>query len=374
MSKSTLFVGLDTAKDTIAVAVAEPLPFGEVRAWGKIANTPASLERLIKQLRKGGRTIKTCYEAGPCGYGIYRQLAAMADVSCVVAAPSRIPRAPGERVKTDRRDALKLATLLRAEEIVAVWVPDAAHEAIRDLVRARAMAVEDLTRCRQRIGGFLLRQGIVYAGKPWTKKHRDWLAGLAFDHAAQRLMFAEFLVALDQAAARRDRLTDHIAEQVPSWSLAWLVEALQALRGYRLVHAATLAAEIGDPRRFASPRQLMGFVGLVPSEHTTADRVRRGPITKTGNGRARKVLIEAGWSYAHAAKGGAITAPPAVAAIAEKARHRLTRRYRQLIARGKRAPVAVTAIARESLGFIWAIARAAAPLAAPPAGGPRSQP
>jgi len=370
MTKHTLYVGLDTAKNSIAVAVAGPLPFGAVRTWGKIANTPAAVDRLIGKLRGEGRAIKVCYEAGPCGYGLHRQLAAMAGVTCVVAAPSLIPRAPGERVKTDRRDALKLATLLRAEEIVSVWVPDRAHEAMRDLVRSRAMAVEDLTRCRQRIGGFLLRQGIAYIGKPWTKTHRGWLGSLAFEHAAQRVMVAEFLAALDQAAARRDRLTESIAELVPAWSLAWLVEALQALRGYRLIHAATLAAEIGDPRRFDNPRQLMAFVGLVPSEYTTAERVRRGPITKTGNRRARKVLIEAAWSYARAAKGGAITAPPAIAAIAEKARHRLSRRYRRLVAKGRRAPVAVTAIARESLGFVWAIARAAAP----PAGGPRSQP
>lgn len=374
MTKHTLYVGLDTAKKSIAVAVAEPLPSGEVRSWGKIANTPAALERVIKRLRGEGRRIEVCYEAGPCGYGIYRQLAGLADVSCVVAAPSMIPRRPGERVKTDRRDALKLATLLRAQEIVRVWVPDAAHEAMRDLVRARAMAVEDLTRSRQRIGGFLLRQGIFYIGKPWTKKHRGWLGGLAFELAAQRLMIGELLTALDQAAARRDRLTDHIAELVPAWSLAWLVEALQALRGYRLIHAVTLAAEIGDPRRFDNPRQLMAYLGMVPSEHSTAERVRRGGITKTGNRRARKVLIEAAWSYAHAAKGGAVTAPPALAAIAEKARHRLARRYRQLVAKGKRAPVAVTAIARESLGFIWAIAHAAAPLAGPPEGGPRSRP
>lgn len=264
MTKHTLYVGLDTAKTSIVVAVAEPLPFGAVRSWGKIANTPAAVERLIGQLRGAGSALKVCYEAGPCGYGLYRQLAGMADVSCVVAAPSLIPRAPGARVKTDRRDALKLATLLRAAAIVPVWVPDRAHEAMRDLVRARAMAVEDVTRCRQRIGGFLLRQGIAYVGKAWSKKHRGWLGGLAFAHAAQQRMVAEFLVALDQAEARRDRLTEHIAELVPAWSLAWLVEALQALRGYRLIHAATLAAEIGDPRRFDNPRQLMAFVGLVP--------------------------------------------------------------------------------------------------------------
>lgn len=373
MTEHTLYVGLDTAKNSIAVATAEPLPGGEVRWWGKIANTPAAVARLIKQLRGAGRRLEVCYEAGPCGYGLYRQLAAVREVSCVVAAPSLIPRRPGERVKTDRRDALKLATLLRAGEIAPVWVPDAAHEAMRDLVRARAAAVADLMRCRQRITSFLLRQGIAYVGKPWTQKHRRWLGGLSFAHRAHQLMFAEWLAALDQAQAQRDRLTADIAELVPDWSLAWLVEALQALRGYRLIHAATLAAEVGDPRRFESPRQLMSYLGLVPSEHTSAERVRRGAITKAGNSCARKVLIEAAWRYARPGKGPAKAAAPALAAIAEKARQRLSQRYRQLVARGKRTPVAITAIARESLGFIWALARAAAPLDAPPAGGPRSQ-
>ena len=374
MAKNTLYVGLDTDKKFIDVAVAEPLPRGEVRSWGKVANTPAALERVIKRLRGGGRRLEVCYEAGPCGYGVYRQLGAMRDVTCVVAAPSMIPRRPGERVKTNRRDALKLAKLLRAQELTPVWVPDAAHEAMRDLVRARGTAVEDLMRSRQRIGGFLLRQGILYAGKPWTHKHRAWFGGLSFEHTAQRLMFAELLQALDEAQARRDRLTDHIGELVPAWSLAWLVEALQALRGYRLIHAATLAAEIGDPRRFASPRQLMAYLGLVPSEHSTGERVRRGGITKTGNSRARKVLIQAAWTYARPAKPAPASAPPALAAIADKARHRLARRYRQLVAKGKRAPVAITAVARESLGFIWAIAHAAAPLGGPPEGGTRSRP
>jgi transposase len=374
MTKDTLYVGLDTAKNSIAVAVAEPLPGGEVRWWGKVANTPAAIARLMRRLRGRGRRLEVCYEAGPCGYGIQRQLAAMADVSCMVAAPSLIPRAPGERVKTDRRDALKLATLLRAGELAPVWVPDPAHEAMRDLVRARAAAVADLLRCRQRIASFLLRQRIAYVGKPWTHKHRRWLDTLSFAQRAHQRMFAEQLAALDQAAARRDRLTADIAELVPAWSLAWLVAALQALRGYRLIHAATLAAEVGDPRRFTSPRQLMSFLGLVPSEHSTAERVRRGRITKAGNGYARKALIEAAWRYTRPGKGPGKAAPPPLAAIADKARLRLTRRYRHLIARGKRKPVAVTAIARESLGFIWALARAAAPLDSPPAGGPRSQP
>jgi transposase len=364
MNDPTLYVGLDTDKKHIDVAVAEPLPGGEVRYWGKIANEPAALGRLIGRLRKGGRRLQVCYEAGPCGFGIHRRLNAMADVACTVVAPSMTPRRPGLRVKTNRRDCLTLAKLLRAEELTAAWVPDAPHEAVRDLVRARGAAVADLIRCRQRLGGFLLRQEIPYAGKPWTKKHRLWLGRLAFGEPAHRLMIGELLDALDQAQARCDRLGDHVAELVPGWALKWLVEALQALRGYRLINAASLVAEIGDPRRFDGPRQLMAYLGLVPSEHSSGERVRRGGLTKAGNGRARKALIEAAWTYARPAqapKAGTAGQPAAVRAIAEKARHRLGGRYRKLIARGKRAPVAVSAIARESLGFIWAIALAAAP-------------
>lgn len=374
MEKDTLWVGLDTDKKHIDVGLAEPLPGGEVRFWGQIANTPAALDRVIRRLGRDGRPLVVCYEAGPCGYGIYRQLNGKAGVKCQVVAPSMTPRRPGVRVKTNRRDCLMLAKLLRAEELTAVWVPDEAHEAMRDLVRARGAAVSDLLRCRQRVGGFLLRQGIVYTGKPWTKKHRAWLAGLTLDAAAHRLMFGEALAALDDAQARRDRLNDHIREGVASWSLAWLVEALQALRGYGLINAAGLVAEIGDPRRFASPRQLMAYLGMVPSERSTGERIRRGGLTKTGNIRARKVLIEAAWTYARAARtvpvGAAQQHAPAVRAIADKARHRLSGRYRRLVAGKKPAPVAVAAIARESLGFIWAIAQAAGPAQSPaePAG------
>ena len=376
MNEDIFYVGLDTAKNEIDVGVAEPLPGGEVRYWGKVANEATALDRLVKRLQQGSRRLQVCYEAGPCGYGIYRRLNAKPDVSCEVVAPSLTPRRPGMRVKTNRRDCLTLAKLLRSEELTAAWVPDAAHEAIRDLVRARGAAVEDLVRCRQRIAGFLLRQEIRYAGKPWSKKHRVWLGRLELSAPAHRLMFGEMLEALDQAQTRRDRLTEHMAELVPSWSLAWLVEALQALRGYRLINAASLVAEIGDPRRFASPRELMGYLGMVPSEHSTGNRVQRGPLTKTGNRRARKVLIEAAWTYARRAKAACPRAghqPPAVRAIAEKARHRLSGRYRRLLARGKLGVVAIAAVARESLGFIWAIAQAAGPTnsidAGRPAGG-----
>ncbi len=358
--KDTLYVGLDTDKKSIDISVAEPLPGGEVRYFGKIANQAGSLDRVLRRLGKEARELVVCYEAGPCGYGIYRRLAGRPGVICRVIAPSLTPRRPGDRVKTNRRDSLTLARLLRAGELTPVWVPDAAHEAMRDLVRARGAAVSDLGRCRQRISGFLLRQEIGYAGKPWTKKHRLWLGRLEFAAPAHRLMFAELLDALDQAQARRDRLVGHIEELWPEWSLAWLVEALPALRGFGLINAVTVAAELGDPRRFDSPRQLMAFVGLVPSERSTGESVRRGGLTKTGNGRARKALIEAAWTYTRPARRPKAAHQPAeIRAIAEAARHRLGARYRRLHGRGKLAQVAVAAVARESLGFIWAIARAA---------------
>jgi transposase len=370
MRNNTLYVGLDTDKKHIDVAVAEPQRSGEVRYWGRTANAPGSVDRLIKKLSQGGRKLVLCYEAGPCGYGLYRQLSGKKGVTCTVVAPSMTPRRPGERVKTNRLDALKLARLLRAHELTEIWVPDAAHEAMRDLVRARSTAVSVLMRCRQHISSFLLRQGVGYGGKPWIQKHRAWLDTLKFEHAAQRLMFDELLIAVDQAQARRDRLTDHIRELVPDWSLAWLVEAVQALRGYDLINATVVVSEIGDPRRFANPRQLMGFVGLNISEASSGDKVRRGHLTKTGNKRARKALIEAAWTYsklpAKTSKPLARRMSVQVQQIAAKARHRLTRRFRYLLARGKLKQLAVAAVARESVGFIWAIAHAAAPPATRP--------
>jgi transposase len=361
MTQDTLYIGLDTDKKYIAVAVAEPLPGGEVRYFGQIANEGAALDRLIKRLRRDGRQLMVCYEAGPCGYGIYRRLNGKPGVDCQVVAPSMTPRRPGVRVKTNRRDCLMLAKLLRAEELTPTWVPDAAHEAMRDLIRAREAVGADLQRCRQRIASFLLRQEIRYVGKPWTQKHRIWLGRLELAALAHRLMFGEMLDALDQATARRKRLEDHIAELVPNWSLAWLVEALQALRGYRLINAVTVVAEIGDPRRFDNPRKLMGYIGLVPSELSTGDSTRRGALTKAGNHRVRKALIEAAWTYKRPAKAcspRAARQSAAVRAIADKASHRLSGRYRRLVGRGKLANVAIAAVARESLGFIWAIAHA----------------
>jgi len=363
MLEATTYVGLDTDKTGIDVAVAEGVIGGEVRWHGRIANTPEALAKVLGKVQKPGVRLEVCYEAGPCGYGIYRRLNGRAGVACQVVAPSMVPRRPGDRVKTNRRDAVKLAKLHRAGELTAVWVPDPAHEAMRDLVRARGQTMADLTRHRQRITSFLLRCEVGYAGAAWTKKHRAFLAGLSFAHPAQRLMWSELLSALDQAAARRARLDQLIGEQVAGWSLAWLVEAWQALRGFGRLNAAILAVEIGDPRRFQSPPQLMGYLGLGVSEDSTGEKRRQGRLTKTGNGRARKVMIEAAWTYARQAKPIERTGDhaPAVVAIADKARHRLSQRYRKLRARGKPAPLAIAAVARELSGFVWAVAKAAEP-------------
>lgn len=363
MLEGRTFVGLDTDKTGIDVAVAEGVIGGEVRWHGRHANTAQALSKVLSKIQKPGVRLEVCYEAGPCGYGLYRRLNAQPGVSCQVVAPSMVPRRAGDRVKTNRRDAVGLAKLHRAGELTAVWVPGPDQEAMRDLVRARGQAMADLTRHRQRIASFLLRCEIGYEGKAWTQRHRAFLAGLRFAYPAQALMWSELLIGLDQGAARRTRLDQLIGEQIAGWSLAWLVQALQALRGFGRLNAAILAAEIGDPRRFQSPVQLMGYLGLGVSEDSTGEKRRQGRLTKTGNARARKVMIEAAWTYARPARpsGQSGDHAPAVIAVADKARHRLSQRYRTLRAKGKRAPLAIAAIARELSGFVWAIAKAARP-------------
>jgi transposase len=251
---------------------------------------------LAGRLARSGAVLRFCYEAGPCGYGIQRQLSA-AGHECAVVAPSLIPRRPGERVKTDRRDAANLAKLHRAGELTPVWVPDRAHEAIRDLVRARQAAVRALRQARQQLSGFLLRHGQHYGRPAWTQMHRRWLAGLRFEQPAHHLVLEDCIATIEAAAARRDRLEASIEAALSGWSLAPVVRALQALRGMALIAAATLVAELGDIARFDNPRQLMAYLGLVPSEHSSGTARRQGAITKAGNGAARRMLIEAAWSY-----------------------------------------------------------------------------
>jgi transposase len=327
------YIGLDVHKEAIAVALAEAGKRNEVRQYGKIANTPAAMKALVVKLARNGHELRFCYEAGPCGYGIQRQLIALKH-DCIVVAPSLIPRRPGERIKTDRRDAINLAKLHRAGELTPVWVPDAAHEAIRDLVRARLAAVRTLRQARQQLSGFLLRHGHHYNRPAWTLMHRRWLAGLRFEHAVHHIVLEDCIAAVEAAAARRDRLEAHIAAALPDWSLAPIVHALQALRGMALVAAATLVAELGDITRFANPRQLMAYLGLVPSEHSSGGTRRQGGITKAGNGAARRMLIEAAWSYRFPARISreqllrqeGLTRP--IRDTAWKAQERLCRRYR----------------------------------------------
>ena len=364
---SAVFVGLDTSKKTISVAVAEEGRQGEVRFLGDIENTPEAVRRLVTRLAGKHRRLAFCYEAGPTGYGLQRQVSALGH-DCAVVAPSLIPRRPGERVKTDRRDALTLARLHRAGELTRVWIPDPGHEAVRELVRAREAAMEELRRARQHLQSFLLRHGRVFGGRaPWTKAHGRLLGGQGFDHPAQQLVLAEYRQAVEDAGTRLERLTRQVAEAAASWSMAPLVEACQALRGVAFMTAVTFVAEIGDVRRFDSPRRLMAYLGLVPSESSTGERVRRGGITKAGNRRVRRVLIEGAWTYRFPARRSRkleerqADLPKAVRYIAWKAQRRLCGRYRKLMARGKRQPVVVIAVAREMAAFLWAIGRQVEP-------------
>ena len=286
----------------------------------------------------------------------------------MVVAPSLIPMKAGDRVKTGRRDATMLAKLHRAGELTAVWVPDAAHEAMRDLVRARATAVRVAGKACQHLQGFLLRHGRIYPGKKgWTKAYRRWLTTVRFTHPAQQIVLQDYIHAVTDAEVRIERLTKQIADLPTGWSLAPVVEAVQAMRGVAFIVAVTVVAEVGDFNRFDNPRQLMAYLGLTPSEHSSGASVRRGGITKAGSGLARRVLIEGAWSYRMQARVSrklldrVESLPQAVRDIGWKGQLRMCQRYRHLMAAGKPKVVATTAIAREMAGFIWAIAPTVAP-------------
>lgn len=361
MKQYSRYVGLDVHKDTIAVAVAEPGNSAPV-SYGQIATTPQAITKLLRKMSPHGELVGFCYEAGPCGYGIYRQITGLGH-DCMVVAPSLIPRKPGVRIKTDRRDARTLAQLFRSGQLTRVWVPDPDQEAVRDLVRCREDVKAVERHARQRLLSFLLRHGKVYSGKSrWTQAHFRWLEGLRFDRAAQQIVLQEYIETVKEARGRVAGLEDEMAKAMESWSLAPVVRGLMALRGVALVTAMTVMAELGDLTRFDSPRELMGFLGLVPSEYSSGSKRRQGGITKAGNGHVRRVLIEAAWSYrfparktAHLQRSAAKTSAR-VQAIAWKAQKRLCGRYQRLTARGKRTVLTCTAVARELSGFIWAIA------------------
>jgi transposase len=362
MSKFSKYVGLDTHKETIAVAVADARG-GKPRYYGEIANTSDEVCKLVKKLCPDGELLSFCYEAGPCGYEIYRQLSQLGH-HCSVVAPSLIPSKPGDRVKTDRRDSEKLCRLDRAGELTPVWVPDQEQEAMRDLTRAREdmKGLERTT--KQRLNAFLLRYGRTYEnGKSrWTQAHFRWLEGLKFDVAVQQIVFQEYVDAVKQGEARVAGLENEMVKALENWLLAPVVKALMALRGVKLITAMTIMAELGDITRFDSPRQLMSFLGLVPSETSSGATRRQGGITKTGNGHVRRVLIESAWSYRFPARKTAHLQRQAeqcsseVQAIAWKAQKRLCGRYAHLLKRGKLKVQVCPAIARELVGFIWAIA------------------
>jgi transposase len=365
---NVLFVGLDVHAETIAVAVAEQ--GGEVGSFGVIPNRLESIGKLVHKLGPV-KQLRACYEAGPTGYVLYWQLTQLG-VACEVIAPSLVPTKAGDRVKTDRRDAAKLGRGYRAGELTAVWVPDAAHEALRDLVRVREAARKDQMKARHRLGKFLLRHGRrpPEGTKAWTQKHREWIKShVRFEQPALETTLADYLEEVDHMAARivkLEKAIDEAVSQAPA-EIGVVIEALQALRGVAQTTAASIVCELGSLSRFPSPRELMGYSGLVACEYSSGSRVQRGGVTKTGNGHLRRVLVEAAWAYQHRPNGiGFLLRRQKTLAISEeakkiawKAQQRLHKRYQAMAARGKNKNQIVTAIGRELLGFIWAIAVAA---------------
>jgi len=358
----TRFIGLDIHKERISVAVAQSGRSGAVEYLGEIINEPGAISKLCDRVRRSGKPLAFCYEAGPCGYGAHRQLTGLGH-RCDVVAPSLIPTKAGDRVKTNRRDATMLARLHRAGELTPVWVPDADHEAMRDLIRLRSVVRQIVTRARQHLQGFLLRHGRKHGGgTAWRMAYRRWLSTLAFEHPAQQIAFQDYVDAVMDAERRLKRVEEQIFSLLPEWTLRQVVDGLQAMRGIALINAVVLVAEVGDFTRFSNPRQLMAYFGLVPGERSSGETVRRGAITKTGNTHARRALVEGAWAYRMKARIGRhkvdrIEAlPKIVRDIGWKAQVRLCARYRRLSARGKTANVVNVAIAREMVGFIWSIA------------------
>lgn len=361
MSERTRFVGLDAHAATISVAVGDG---GAVEDRGTIVNEPRAVSQLVARLHEPGVRVVAAYEAGPTGYTLHRQLTALG-VECMVVAPSLIPRRPGDRIKTDRRDAVKLARLLRSGDLTPVWVPDEAHEALRNLVRARSDAKADELRARHRLGKFLLRQGMraPVGVRPRSAKHETWLNHITFAQAPDQVVFDDYRVTVRAATERVRRLEAALMQQAASSPRVRTIAALQTLHGVGFLSAVTIVAEVGDLRRFRSARQLMAYAGLVPSEHSSGASRHRGHITKTGNAHLRHVLGEAAHHARHAPSARTAARrrrdglPPELAELAWRAHTRLHARYRHLNGRIGR-PRALTAVARELAGFVWAVGQA----------------
>jgi len=360
MNKSIHYLGLDVHKESIAVSIA-PAHSTEVRRYGIIHGSLDAVDKLVKKLAQPGIELRVVYEAGPCGFVICRQLRAKG-IACEVVAPSLIPRKASDKVKTDRRDADQLARLFRAGELTPIHVPDQEDEAVRDLIRARHSAMDDLRKARHRLKGFLLRLGFRYTGtSSWTDAHKRYLSRLIMPQGPQQIAFQEYLHAIDDAGERLERLTQAVLDALPGWKWAPVVRALMSLRGVQELTGMTLVAEVGDFSRFEDPRSLMHFLGLTPSEHSSGGSRTQGGITKCGNAHCRRILTEAAWQYRLQPKVSAALQQrqegqrKEVRRIAWKAQQRLHKRFRLLAAK-KKSVVAATAVARELAGFVWAIA------------------
>ena len=359
---STLYIGMDVHKDSIAVASVAQEHHAEVVSLGTIGTRQCDIDQLIRKMQSKAKYLIFVYKAGPCGYWLYRYLTKKGHI-CWVVAPSLIPKKPGDRVKTNRRDAIKLARLMRSGDLTPVYVPTVDDEAIRDLCRAREDALRDLQTAKFRLKAFLLRHDIRYTGRAtWGPAHLRWLSEVVCPTPAQQIVFQAYIRAVTEHTERLERLEQELTDQVQTWRLAPVVDALQALRGVQFTVAVTTVAELGDLTRFDNPRQLMNYLGLTPSESSTGERRRQGGITKTGNSHARRALVEGAWAYRYPAKVSRHLqlrlekVPKPIQDISWKAQIRLCKRYRQLSARGKNANQVVVAIARELRALMWAMA------------------
>lgn len=364
MKNTTIkYVGFDTHKDSIVIALADQERNGEVRIYGTIDNTIDAVDKFIRKQVSKNRELHCVYEAGPTGFGLCRHLRGNG-IDCIVVAPSQIPKKDGERIKTDRRDASNLARLHRAGELQEIYVPSRDDEAMRDLLRSRDDARHASRKAKQRLLSFLLRHGKTYTGKTnWSQPHFNWLAECKFEHPAQQIAFQEYIGTINEAVCRLKRLDMQISKLAKEWKQAPLVASIQSLRGVAELTAVTIIAELGNLERFTNPKKLMAYIGLVPSVYSTGSTTRHGGITKTGNGFVRRVLVEAGWTYRLPAR---ITKhllkrnqgqPLSIQNIAWKAQVRLCNKFRRLRAKGKPKQVVTTAIARELIAFVWAIQR-----------------